>query len=128
MNGNRNLSLLHSFKPTGSVGTPGGGVGSRKYRVAFVVEPHEAETRRLARHPGIVDLTKVTEEVAQVARLCFGGQVADEHLAAGQSGKEATFDKQERENHVEHLHAYQRPPGVLRAIGRPIRISTPHRT
>jgi len=43
-----------------------------KYRVAFVIKPYEAKARRLARHPGIVDLAKLAEEVVQVARFCLG--------------------------------------------------------
>lgn len=58
----------------------GGGLGSRQYRVTLVVEPYEAEARRLARHPRVVDLAEVAEEVAEVARLGLGGQVPDENL------------------------------------------------
>lgn len=50
------------------------------YRVALVFEPNETKARRLARDPGIGDGAKVPKEVAQVARLRVGVEVADKDL------------------------------------------------
>jgi len=52
----------------------------RWYRIALVVEPYEAESRRLARHPGVVAHTIVAEEVAQVFAVAVRREVPDEHL------------------------------------------------
>ena len=50
------------------------------YRIALVIQPHEAESRRLASHPGVVAHAIVAEEVAQVFTVAVGREVPDEDL------------------------------------------------
>jgi len=54
------------------------------YRITLVLKPDEAEAGRLARDPGVVDDAIVTEEVAQIALIRLGRNVADENLRAPQ--------------------------------------------
>jgi hypothetical protein len=54
------------------------------YRITLVLKPDEAEAGRLACDPGVIDDAIVTEEVAQIALIRLGRNVADENLRAPQ--------------------------------------------
>lgn len=54
-----------------------------QYRVALVIKPDEAEARRFARHPRVVDVAAVAKQISEVSALCLGRQVPNEDLTIG---------------------------------------------
>jgi len=71
-----------------------------QYRVALVIKPDEAEARRFARHPRVVDVAAVAKQISEVSALCLWRQVPNEDLTIGKGCEIMAVSQTSNSSHI----------------------------